>query len=309
MSILLICNNKDPYPWASALQEELPNEQIEIYPDVTEVKEVEFILCWKASPGVFDQFPNLKAVQSLGASVSHILDHQKLAEHIQIARIVDERLSEDMWEFILAVIMAHMKKLGAYQQMEAKMNWTPLPYKSIGDIRISFLGLGKIGAYVALNFSQMGFKVSGWSRSKKELKGIKSFEGENGLDSMLMKTDILVNLLPHTNETQSLLNASKLELLPKDAFLINVGRGETLVEEDLLSLLDTGQLSGAYLDVFQKEPLPASHPFWNHPKIRVSPHIASITNIASASKQIVENFRRLKSGAALLNCVSPQQGY
>ena len=309
MSILLICNNKDPKPWAATLQKALPTERIEIYPEVSDRNSVEFILCWKAGKGVFDQFPNLKAVQSLGASVSHILDHQVLAPEIQIARIVDERLSEDMWEFVLAVVMAHIKRLGNYQASEADKEWKPLAYRSIRDVRISFLGLGKIGAYVAKKFAQLGFEVSGWSRNEKELTGIRSFAGEVGLHQMLKETDILINLLPHTSQTEGLLNEDRLTLLPQGAYLINVGRGETLIEKDLLNLLDSDHLSGAYLDVFQVEPLASDHPFWKHPKIRISPHIASITNIESASKQIVENYRRLKAGEALLNCVSPKQGY
>ncbi|MDW3652610.1 MAG: glyoxylate/hydroxypyruvate reductase A [Bacteroidia bacterium] len=309
MSILLICNHKDPAPWAEALQKQLPSERIEIYPEIEDASSVEFILSWKAEAGIFDQFPNLRAVQSLGASVSHILDHQDLAPQIQIARIVDERLSQDMWEYVLAVVMAHLKRLDRYQELEKEKKWHPLPYKSIRDIHISFLGLGKIGAFVADKFSHLGFKVSGWSRTKKELEGIKTFEGEKGLIQMLERSDILVNLLPHTAETQALINEAFLERLPKGAYLINAGRGETLVEEDLLKVLDKGLLSAAYLDVFQQEPLAIDHPFWQHPKIRISPHIASITNIESASQQIVQNYRRLKSGEALLHSVSPQNGY
>lgn len=309
MSILLICNNKDPKPWAKALREKLPTATIEVFPDVTVSAKVDYIICWKPETDAFQQFPNLKVVQSLGAGVEHITETNELSASITLTRIVDPQLAVDMWEFVLAIVMSRLKLLPTYAQQQARKKWEQHTYRRIPETTIGVLGLGKIGALVARNFAHLGFPVVGWSNSQKEIEGVESHTGQDGFSNCLSQTAILINILPLTPDTEGILNQKSLSLLKKRAYLINVGRGGHLVEEDLIPLIDHGQLSGAFLDVFHTEPLPTPHPFWEHPKVTITPHIASLTNVETAVEQLVENYRRFKTGKQLLHVVSLKKGY
>ena len=205
--------------------------------------------------------------------------------------------------------MNHLKKLRQYQQQQQNKSWQQHGYGTIADTRIGVLGLGKIGALVAERFAQLGFPVSGWSASAKNIPGVTSFQGEGELARCLAQSDILINLLPLTDSTTGILNMDTLKQLPQGAYVINVGRGGHLVDEDLLSLLDSVHLGGALLDVFHQEPLPNDHPFWTHPKVSITPHIASQTNKDTAMAQIIENYQRLQSGEPLLHQVQVHKGY
>lgn len=309
MSIVLICNNKDPKPWADGLSLAFPDTAVEIFPDVKNKAEVTFAVCWKPKTDDLEQFPALEVVQSLGAGVEHILQTTTITPPLRLCRIVDPGLANDMWEFALAVVMNQLKKLRQYQQQQHERIWEQYGYGTIASTRIGVLGLGKIGALVAQQFAQLGFPVSGWSASAKDIPGVKSFQGEAELSRCLAQSDILINILPLTDRTTGILNKDTLQQLPQGAYVINVGRGGHLVDEDLLSLLDNAHLDGALLDVFHQEPLPNDHPFWTHPKVSITPHIASLTNKDTAMGQIIENYRRLQSGEPLLHEVMIQKGY
>lgn len=309
MSIVLICNDKDPKPWAAGLRAAFPQTLVEIYPEVENKNTVRFALCWKPQPGELDHFPHLQVIQSLGAGVEHILQTHTLSPGQRLCRIVDPGLASDMWEFLLATVMVQLKRLRQYWQQQQDCAWRPLSYRTISEVRIGILGLGEIGSLVAQRFAQLGFAVSGWSASAKSIPGVKSFVGKEALSDCLAETDILINILPLTPQTTRLLNRSNLQQLPKGAYFINVGRGGHLVDVDLLALLQAEHLSGALLDVFHQEPLPEDHPFWTHPAIALTPHIASLTNVETAMAQIIENYRRLLSGQDLLNVVQKEKGY
>ncbi|GAA4236530.1 glyoxylate/hydroxypyruvate reductase A [Postechiella marina] len=309
MSIVLIFENKDATPWLNALKKKLPNTTIEVYPNVKNKDPITFAICWKPSKNVLEQFTNLKVIQSAGASIDHITNSQILPNNITITRIVDEKLSSDMWEFLITIVLAQLKNLKTYSKQNAEYIWQQHPYKSIKNTTISILGLGKIGAYVALKFAQLGFNVKGWSNSKKEISNVKSYCGKNEFNSFLNQSDFLINILPLTAQTKGILNKKTLEKLPKNAYLINVGRGEHLVDNDLIELLDNAMLAGAFLDVFRTEPLPKEHAFWQHLKIEITPHVASLTNVTSASNQITENYKRFLNKETLINTVSINKGY
>jgi glyoxylate/hydroxypyruvate reductase A len=309
MSIVLIFENKNVEPWKNALIEKLPNTVIEVYPNVKDNEGVDFVICWKPKKKIFEQFPNIKVIQSVGASVEHITNSQTINDDNIITRIVDEKLSNDMWEFLITIVLSELKNISSYFAQKSDRIWQQHPYKSINNTTVSILGLGSIGAYVAEKFAQIGFNVKGWSTSKKEILKVKSYSGENEFDTFLNNSDFLINLLPLTDKTKEILNKSVLQKLPKNAFLINVGRGEHLVDEDLIDLLNTSMLSGAFLDVFREEPLPKEHPFWNHSKIQITPHIASLTNVETAIDQITENYKRFLKKEELLNIVSLKKGY
>jgi len=309
MSIAIIFNHKEPAAWAERMRELLPGELIEIYPDIEDSSEVEFAICWKPDHGVLDTFPALKVIQSTGAAIDHITNTQTIAEGVQLTRMVDHRLTTDMFEFAMAATLDYLKNLGIYQTLAKHAKWQPSAYKSIPDTKVAILGLGKIGSYVAAQFSQLGFKVSGWSRTKKQIENVSTENGTDGLTSVLSGADVLINILPFTSATENIINKKNLSLLRKDACLINIGRGEHLVEQDLLSLLDSDHIAKAYLDVFREEPLPDDHPFWNHEKIVVTPHIAALTNLHTATLLIAENFKRYQKGEEVLHAVVLDKGY
>ncbi|TKB98942.1 2-hydroxyacid dehydrogenase [Pedobacter cryophilus] len=309
MSIAIIFNHKDPKHWATALQAHLPETLVEIYPNIKDKESVEFVLCWKPDADVLANFPNVKVIQSVGAAIDHITKKQEIKENQTVCRIVDENLSHDMFEFLLTTILVQLKNIPLYSQQKEHKLWQPKTYKNIANTHISILGIGEIGADVAKKLAIIGFTVKGWSGSKKDITGVDCYAGAAEMDSCLKNTDVLINLLPATIQTENIINKSLLMKLNKGGFLINVGRGEHLVEQDLMELLNTEHLSGAFLDVFRTEPLPSDHPFWAHPKIQITPHIASITNIESAVLLVVKNYKNLLNGLPLKHTVSLTKGY
>lgn len=309
MGILLLDRNRDMTPWVTALQKQLPKATIEVYPKVQDVAAIDFIITMRPERATFQQFPNVKVVHCLGAGVNYILEEKIITKEMTLARIVDPYLTEDMWEFVLSVVLTQIKKLPTYVEQQRLGNWKPMPYRRFKETNIAVLGLGKIGAYTAAQFAKLGFQVTGWSNSQKNIPGVDSYIGVEELSKCLEKANFLVNILPLTPSTTHILNKANLQQLPKGAFLINVGRGLHNQEADIMDLLDNGHLSGALLDVFSKEPLPSSHPFWQHPKVYITPHIASVTNANSAVTQIADNYKRFKKGVALENVVSLEKGY
>lgn len=309
MGILLLDRNRDMTPWVNALQKQLPNVKIEVYPRVQDTTAIDFVITMRPDFASFQQFPNIKVVHCLGAGVNYILDEKVVTEDMILARIVDPYLTEDMWEFVLSVVLTQIKNLPFYVAQQRQSNWKPMSYRRFKETNIAILGLGKIGAYTAAEFAKLGFSVTGWSNSQKNIPGVESYVGLEQLPTCLEKADFLVNILPLTASTKHILNKTNLQYLPQGAFLINVGRGLHNQETDIIELLDNGHLSGALLDVFSQEPLPASHPFWKHPKVFLTPHVASVTNANSAVMQIADNYRRFKKGIALENVVSLEKGY
>jgi glyoxylate/hydroxypyruvate reductase A len=309
MSILIIFENKDSGPWEKILKEKLPNTLIEVYPKVKDSSTVNFVICWKPKNNVLSKFPNVKVIQSVGASIDHITNSQKISNSTIISRIVDKQLSIDMWEFLVAVVLSEIKNLPDYANQQKLKIWKQHQYQSIKNTTIAILGLGEIGGLVAENFANLGFKVKGWSSSKKEISNVHSFSGEHEFDDFLENSNFLINLLPLTKQTEGILNEKILQKLTTGTFLINVGRGEHLIDKDLIKLLDSSHLSGALLDVFHEEPLPKNHPFWTHPKIKITPHIASLTNVESVINQVIENYQRFINNQELLHTVSIQKGY
>lgn len=309
MSIVLIFENKNVKPWEKALKEKLTNATIEVYPNVKNKEAVDFVICWKPKKNVLKQYPNIKIIQSVGASIEHITTSQSINKGNIITRIVDGKLSNDMWEFLITIVLSELKNTRTYLTQKAQKIWKQHDYKTINNTTVSILGLGEIGGYVAEKFAQIGFNVKGWSNSKKQISNVESYNGENEFDTFLNNSDFLINLLPLTDKTKGILNKTAFRKLPKQSFIINVGRGEHIVDADLISSLDDSMLSGAFLDVFINEPLSKEHPFWNHPKIQITPHVASLTNVENAIEQIAENYKRFLNKEKLLNVVSLKKGY
>ena len=309
MAFLIICNDRDLSPWVTALKNIEPNLNIRIYPDEGNLDEIEFVLCWKHPKGVLTRYPNLKLISSLGAGVDHLFTDPDLPANVPIVRIVDPELAQAMSEFLIGIIINQMRSLTHYSQNQKQKRWKANPFQLAKNTQVGIMGMGILGQDIAKKLKEIGFKVVGWAQSTKQLGNIKVFQGDKEYDEFLRETNILVCLLPLTNQTRNILNKETFSKLQDHAYIINVARGEHLVENDLIEMIESKKLSGATLDVFRKEPLPKDHPFWNHRLIKITPHIASITNPVSVAPQIIENYNRSQTGQPLLNEVSVKSGY
>jgi len=309
LSLLFACDDVPPEPWVAALQAEMPDLDIRIWPDCGDPDAVEAALIWGPHAAEMGRFPNLKAILSLGAGVDHILRAPGRPVHVPVARLVDPGLSQGMREYICCHVLRYHRDMPAYANQQNRGLWIERRQTLAGERRVGIMGLGTLGAAAAEGLVRLGFDVLGWSRSRKTLAGVGCFYGDEAFHPFLAQCEILVCLLPLTPETADILNRETLSALPPGAALINVGRGEHLVEADLLALLETGQISGATLDVFRTEPLPRDHVFWRHPKITVTPHIAAVTLARTAAPEIADNLRRLADGRPLLHVVDPGRGY
>jgi len=309
MAILLILDDRDNSAWIEHIRSSLPDTLVEVYPTVKDPLAIEFIISMRPRKEQVAEFPNAKVMHSIGAGVNYIIDEGALLEEMQLARIVDPYLTSDMFEFLLAVVTGQIRKLPLYRQHQQQQIWKTLSYKRFSDTQIAILGLGEIGGFVAEQFASIGFNVNGWSNSSKNLKQVASYTGEEGLSACLAKADFLINILPLTASTKYILNRQTLSYLPQGAFLINVGRGLHNHEEDIIHQLDEGHLSGAFLDVFKEEPLVKNHPFWLHPKVYMTPHIASVSNPKSVVEIVVDNYKRYRSGTPMRYLVDLEKGY
>lgn len=306
MSFLIVSSQRDPKAWVEALKAEAPDLDLEVYPEVKDPSKVEFALSWKHPKGSYKHYPNLKVIASMGAGIDHIIQDPDIPEHIKITRVIDEQLTKDMSVFVLSLVLDHLRNLSFHY---CSKEWQPKKYLRPEEVQVGIMGMGVLGVGVAEKLIRNKFNVTGWSRTNKEILGVTTYYGEDQLQEFLKNSRVLVCLLPLTSETENILNKDLFEYLPEGAYVINVARGPHLVEEDLLEMIEKGHLSGAALDVFKQEPLPKDHPFWKNEKIRISPHIASVTNPETVVPQILDNYRRMKEGKELENVVSREKEY
>ena len=272
--------------------------------------DIDYALGFRPKPGFLKTLTNLKAIFSLGAGIDGFLIDPDFPRHVPLVRFVDQTLSREMAQYIvLHVLIQHRgERMFASAQREAKWRQAMLARRT-EDTRVGILGIGEIGTFAAERLRDLGFRVSGWSRTRKEIDGITSYAGEEERDSFLARTDILVCVLPLTAKTRHILNAELFAKLPKGAYVINVARGGHLAEADLIAALDSGHLSGATLDVFEIEPLPETSPIWKHEKIIATPHIAAITSPVAAARTVIDGIAAMERGEKLRNIVDMTRGY
>jgi glyoxylate/hydroxypyruvate reductase A len=306
MSLLINMPNRSSTKLVAALSQFISPEEIEVWPDVRSPEKVTMALLWQHQHGSLLAYKNLQAISSFGAGVDFIVSDRQLP-HLPIARIVDPMLATQMKQYVFGVIQHHRLRLEEYRIKQSTQLWQPKgPHK--GNT-IAILGLGQIGTEVGRFLHSAGFNVIGWSHSEKNIKDITSFTGEVGLKKVVSQADYLVCLLPLTPSTQGILNKSLFSLMPSYGVLINVARGAHLNETDLLKALNNDEIKAAYLDVFQQEPLTNDHPFWQHEKITITPHVSAITSLETAVAQIVENYKRCQSGEEILHSINRDKGY
>lgn len=254
----------------------------------------------------FAPFTNARAVLSLWAGVEKIVGNTTLTQ--PLCRMVDDGLRQGMVEWVVGhVLRAH---LGMDRYVCQKpVTWEQHVPPLATDRSVTVLGLGELGSAAATALAQLGFRVTGWSRSPRDVAGVRCLAGQENLPHALASAEILVGLLPQTPETIDLLNAERLALLPKGSFIINAGRGTLIVDDALIAALDNEQIAHATLDVFRTEPVPSDHPFWSHPGVTISPHIAAATRASTAAEKIAENIARAESGQPLLHVVDRTLSY
>jgi glyoxylate/hydroxypyruvate reductase A len=273
-------------------------------------EKIDYVQSFRPPQGLLRTFPNLKAIFSLGAGVDGFLSDPEFPKHVPLVRFVDPQLSTEMAQYVVMHTLLQHRHQKDFDSAQSNSKWAQrvLPRRT-ADTRIGILGLGEIGTVAGERLRDLGFPVSGWSRSPKSVRGIESYAGKGEFDAFLRVSDFLICLLPLTNETRGILNAKTFATLPEGAYVINVARGGHLVEEDLIAAIDSRHLSGATLDVFQTEPLPETSPLWRHPGIVVTPHIAAITDPRIAAKYVIDGIVRNERGEQLANVVDPNREY
>ena len=294
--------------WQQAVNAALPEVRWFTWPEVPDPAAVDAILTWTLPDNYQQQYPNLKAIFSVGAGVDQFAP-ASLPSHLKLVRMIDPSIATQMQTWVLTAVMMLHRDIFRYQRQQHQNLWQPHSVKLPHECTISILGLGELGSQVAYTLSGLGFAMQGYSRSTKQLPGVLTFSGDTPSAEMLGNTNILISLLPLTANTKGNLNAELLAKLPKGAALINAGRGEQLVADDLLYHLDAGHISEAIMDVFDPEPLPKSHPFWDHPNIHITPHIASVTRNDTAALRLVENLQRWLANKTMTGEVDKLRGY
>jgi len=312
MSIVLASTDfwEDMEVWSNGLQKAMPEMDIKVYPDDGDVNEVEFAVVWKHPRGILKKYPNLKAILSLGAGVDHIISDPDLPEGLPIIRLVDKKLTHEMCLHALHWVLHFHSDQYLYRSQQLKRQWIQQSSIQTEDRTIGIMGLGNIGRSIGELLVTQSFNVIGWGANQKSsLTDIKYYYGQDQLSDFLGRTNILINVLPLTSDTTNIITKKELSLLPKDSFIINIGRGGIINEDDLLTLLSEGHIKAAALDVFTQEPLPENNSLWDHPSVYITPHIAGQSNPNSAGQTISENIYRIQKGELPYPIYSRTNGY
>jgi glyoxylate/hydroxypyruvate reductase len=313
-AILIAVTGWDPSLWQRHFSELAPAREVRIWPqNVGNASEIAYASVWKPPHGLLAQFPNLRAIFSLGAGVDALLRDSRLPQ-VPIVRIVDPDLTLRMTEYVvLHTLMIHRQQR-RYDAQQRERVWHELDQPAAHEVAVGVMGLGVLGRAAATALARLGFQVAGWSRTPKSIDGVATFHGPEGLDAFLARSEILVCLLPHTPATEGIISHRLLGRLKRDgalggSFLINAGRGLLQVDADILAALDDGILSGATLDVFPTEPLPRDSAFWTHPKVTMTPHIAAASMPAALTANVLRQIERFERGVTMENIVDRLAGY
>ena len=314
MSLLLAVSGWDPTSWLRQLRALLPSHPIATLDEPFDHAAIRYAVSWRHPPGALKNLPNLEAIFSLGAGVDHVFADPALPDR-PIVRVVDPDLTDRMSEWVVMHALVHLRQLRRYERQQRERVWADHDDQpKAADVHVGVLGLGVLGLDAAIKLKALGFRVAGWSASQKSLLGVECFSGADGLKRLLAQTDMLVVLLPLTDATRGLINASLVAGLKQGGrlggpILINAGRGGLQVEADILAALDASILKGASLDVFEREPLPPDSRLWTHPSVYVSPHNAAVSMPEAILAGIVRQIEAFERGERLQNVVDRRRGY
>jgi glyoxylate/hydroxypyruvate reductase len=308
MALILHVGPRRAQWWKDTMQSLIPDLEVRGWDDPGDPADVEFAVVWKHPAGGLLRFPNLKCIVSIGAGVDHVLVDPDLPKGVPIVRTIGDDLRQRMREYVALHVLRLHRRLPEIEASQPKREWNQIIEPPAPERTVGIMGLGFMGRYCADALVALGFDVLGWSREKKDIAGITCFGGAE-FDAFLAHTQILVCLLPLTPETDSILNRDLFAKLPEGACVINAGRGEHLVEGDLIEALDSGHIRGATLDVFRTEPLPNDHPYWDHPNVLVTPHVASLIDPLAGGTVIAKNIQLFRAGKPVPDMIDPGKGY
>jgi glyoxylate/hydroxypyruvate reductase A len=313
MRVVLCIPADDGAPWIDLFRAAMPDAQIALR-DVTaagdaDTPQADYAVTAGRCETLFDEQCHLKAVFALSAGAGHLLALPNLPRDMPLYRLEDAGMAAQMIRYVLSAALRFAQRMDTYARQQRDARWEQHPPRDPATIAIGVMGLGVIGAQIAGELAAHGFSVRGYTRSPRTVDAIQVFAGSAQFSAFLSGVDFLVNVLPNTPGTRGVLNRSTLARLTDGAHVLNIGRGAALVEEDLLMLLDSGKLSGATLDVFNEEPLPAHHPFWRRPEILVTPHISGLTLPSAAVAQVAGKIAQLERGEPVSGIVDFERGY
>jgi glyoxylate/hydroxypyruvate reductase A len=309
MRVLLYRGDGQLGAWAEDLARALPGVETIGWQEGEKLAACDYAVLWNPSAGLLAQLASVKAVFLMGAGADAVLKHGDALPDVPIVRLGDAGMAVQMAEYVAYATLRYFRRFDEYEQQARHGLWAPLPAYAKEDFTVGVMGLGKLGLRVVETMRAFGFPVRGWSRTPKDLPGVECFAGMASLDAFLSGTRVLVSLLPLTAETNNLLDRRRLATLPQGAYVINVARGAQVAEPDLLALIRSGHIAGATLDVFRNEPLPAPHPFWDEPRITITPHISAVTIRSEAVRQIARKLAAFEANEPVDDIVDRNLGY
>ncbi|MBL3823821.1 MULTISPECIES: 2-hydroxyacid dehydrogenase [unclassified Marinobacter] len=309
MKVLFVAGDPKPERWTAPIQEQLPDAEIFVWDPEGPAVDADYAIVWQPPEALFERETHLKAVFNLGAGIDGLLKVANLPQDLTIVRLEDAGMSVQMAEYVLHQLLEASRGMETYREQQRQGVWKIHRPIKRSEWPVGVMGLGHIGKRVARTLADLDYQVSGWARGKHSVEGVSTYAGPDQLGDFLQSTRVLVNTLPLTDETRDIINYDLLSQLQPGAVLINVGRGEHLVEDDLLRALDEGKLLRASLDVFRKEPLPEGHPFWQRKEITITPHISARTLRDATIEQITGKIRDHAAGRAISGIVDTDRGY
>ncbi|WP_166268835.1 2-hydroxyacid dehydrogenase [Marinobacter caseinilyticus] len=309
MKVLFVAGDPKPERWTQPIQALLPEAEVHVWDADAPACDADYAIVWQPPAALFEKEHNLKAVFNLGAGIDGLLKVPNLPRHIPVVRLEDAGMSVQMAEYVLHQLIDITRTMDVYRAQNAEGRWKIHRPITRGDWPVGVMGLGHIGKRVARSLTSLDYRVHGWARSEHTIEGVTSHHGDDGLADFLANTRVLINTLPLTEATRGIINKATLDQLHPGAVVINVGRGQHLVEQDLLAALDSGQVARAVLDVFSQEPLPEDHPFWQRAEITITPHISARTLRDDTLEQITGKIRALAEGKPISGIIDIDRGY
>jgi len=309
MRILLVRGDGQTGPWMDDFARLMPGADTFCWREGDTLPPCDYAVLWNPSASLLAQLSRVKAIFLMGAGADAVLKFGEALPQVPLVRLGDAGMAVQMAEYVAYATLRYFRRFDEYEEQARHGLWAPLPVHEKKDFTIGVMGLGKLGLRVVETMRSFGFPVRGWSRTPKDLPGVDCFAGMAALDNFLGGTRVLVSLLPLTAETNNLLDRRRLATLPKGAYLINVARGAQVAEPDLLTLIRSGHIAGATLDVFRNEPLPAPHPFWQEPRITITPHISALTVREEAVRQIIDKIAAFEADRPVADIVDRNLGY
>lgn len=310
MRILLYRADGNTAPWIKDFADFMPEVEVVVWREGVELPECDYAVLWTPPQAMLADLARVKAIFLTGAGADAIMKYSHaIPPHIPIVRLNDAGMGIQMAEYVTHAVLRYFRRLDEYETQARSGAWLQLEAREKADFSVGVMGVGALGSHVIEALRPFGFPLRAWSRSAKSLAGVESFHGEAGLDGFLGSSRVVVCMLPLTEETTHILNRSNMMKMPKGAYIINVGRGAHISEPDLLPLIKSGHIAGATLDVFRNEPLPAQHPFWQEPRITITPHISALTLRRESVEQMVGKMRQHARGEEVADVINRTKGY